>query len=130
MEGKIPESETLSREHLANERTLLSWVRTGLSAINVGILLYVAGRVLGVLYEGSLSRSLPTLASRQEEFAFLGAGMVVFGVFVQLAAVARFFQYKASISRGTFTSSAPVYLLIILGLILLSVAYIIYVLVG
>lgn len=129
MESEIPEGETLSREHLANERTLLSWVRTGISVINVGILLYVASHVLGVLYEGSPSRSLPMLASRQEELAVLGVGMVVFGVFVQLAAVARFIQYKASISRGTFTSSALVYLLVILGLVLLGVAYIIYVLI-
>ena len=130
MEGKIPKSETLSREHLANERTLLSWARTGINAVNVGILLYFAGRTLTLLDGGSPPESLPMLGSRQEELAFLGVGVVVFGAFLELAAVARFIHYKAAISRGTFTSSAMVYLLVALGLVLLSVGYIIFVVTG
>jgi putative membrane protein len=32
------------REHLANERTLLSWVRTGVSLISIGLAVERAGR--------------------------------------------------------------------------------------
>lgn len=121
MRRGIPEGETLSREHLANERTLLSWMRTGINAISVGILLYV---VVGVL--GDLSGK----NSRSDEFALLGIGLVVFGAFVELAATARFIQYRCSISRGSFTSPALVYLLIVLGLVIVGVAYIGYVVIA
>jgi uncharacterized membrane protein YidH (DUF202 family) len=46
-EGSDAERSTEVREHLANERTLLSWVRTGVGLISVGILLtYATARVL------------------------------------------------------------------------------------
>jgi inner membrane protein YidH len=123
VEGKIPESETLSREHLANERTLLSWMRTGINAISVGILLGFAARLFS---EGATSSNLLVLGSRKEELSLLGIGMIVFGAFLELVAVARFVHYKHSIEQGTFTSSALVYLFIVFSLILLGVAYIIY----
>ncbi|MBV9453397.1 MAG: DUF202 domain-containing protein [Rubrobacter sp.] len=126
----MSESETLAREHLANERTLLSWVRSGISALQIGILLYFAGRTLAYLNEGSSPKSLPMLGSTQEELAVLGVGVVALGALLEIAAVIRFFHYKASISKGSFTSAVSVYLLGAFGLVLLSVAYIIYVVVS
>lgn len=70
------------------------------------------------------------LSSRQEELAFLGVGIVIFGAVVELAAVGRFIHYKVTISSGVFTSSAMVYLLVALGLVLLSIGYIIFVVIG
>ncbi len=37
--GEGPDTQTLVREHLANERTLLSWVRTGVSLISFGLVI-------------------------------------------------------------------------------------------
>ena len=130
MKGEIPEGETLAREYLANERTLLSWVRTGINSISVGILVYLAGRVLGLLYGETSQESLPLFGSKQAELGFIGLSLVVLGALVELVAVVRFIQYKASINRGTFTSSALLYLLIIFGIVLVGVAYIIYIILG
>lgn len=127
MESRIPEGETLSREYLANERTLLSWIRTGVNAISVGILLDTVVRALGVFSQDSSFRNLPALGSGPEKFAVFGIGMVVFGALVEVVAVARFVQYKRSIRRAEFTSSSLVYLLVALGLSILGVAYIVYV---
>jgi hypothetical protein len=85
---------------------------------------------LGHPNEGSSPKSLALLCSAQEKLAVLGVGVVVLGALLEVAAVIRFFHYKASISKGTFTSAVLVYLLGALGLVLLSVAYIIYVVVG
>jgi putative membrane protein len=127
VESNLPESETLAREHLANERTLLSWVRSGINAIQIGILFYFAGRTLVFLDKGSSPKGLSMLGSAWEELAVIGVGIVVLGALLEVAAVIRFIHYKASISKGTFTSAILVYLLVALGLVLLSVAYIIYV---
>jgi len=121
VESRIPEGETLSREYLANERTLLSWVRTGVNAIGVGILLDTVVRALSVFSHGLSSRNLLVLDSGQEKFAVFGIGMVVF---------ARFVQYKRSIRRAEFTPSSAVYLLVALSLSIFGVAYIVYVVVA
>lgn len=125
MQSKIPEGETLSREYLVNERTLLSWIRTGINAIGVGILLDTVARALSVLSPGAFG-DWPVADSRQEESALFGLILVVFGGLIELAAVVRFVQYSYSIGRGQFTPAWLVYLLVALSLALLGVAYIIY----
>ncbi len=130
MKGEIPEGETLAREYLANERTLLSWIRTGINSISVGILVYLGGRILGLLYGGTSQESVLLFGSKQAELGFIGVSLVAFGAFVELVAVVRFIQYKASVNRGTFTTSALLYLLATFGMVFLGVAYIIYIVVG
>ena len=119
---KIPEEETLWREQLANERTLLSWTRTGIHLIGAGILLHVVAGPLGLLRGTSLLRT--------GEFTFFGLGLVVFGALVELAATVRFVQFRSAISRGEFTSSAPAYLVVAFGLVLLGVAFIGYIVIS
>lgn len=122
MRGRLPEGEPLSRELLANERTLLSWLRTGINAIGFGILLGFADRVLA-----ALSLQPAGMELRFGGFSTLGIAVAAMGVLVQLAALARFVQFRYYIRRGMFTSSSSVYLLLVLALSLLSVAYIFYV---
>ena len=125
MSSEIPEGETLSREYLANERTLLSWLRTGISAIGLGILLYFAAYALN-----TLSVRIPGLESQYKGLTTLAIAIVVFGVCLELVATARFIHYQRSIRRGDFTSSGLVYLLIVLSLAVLAVAYAIYIAIG
>jgi putative membrane protein len=42
-ERRGPQERGETREHLANERTLLSWVRTGVSLISIGLVVERAG---------------------------------------------------------------------------------------
>lgn len=130
MKSGIPEDETLSREYMANERTLLSWIRTGMNAISLGILLDIVVRSLSLLPEDSPIGALMHSGFRQGEVTAFGVGMIVFGAFVEVVAVARFIQYKRSISRGVFTPASLVYLLMALGLLTLGVAYVVYVVVA
>ena len=108
----IPEGESLWREHLANERTTLSWIRTGLNMIGVGILLGIISRA---------THNLP--GTREGEFLLLGLGLVAFGVIIEAGALLRFLRYEAEIERGGPISSARLYLIVSLGLVLLSVAF-------
>ena len=43
LDNESTQSGTETREHLANERTLLSWVRTGISLISLGLVVERAG---------------------------------------------------------------------------------------
>ena len=120
MRRRIPESETLAREYLANERTLLSWIRTGTSAIGLGILLDTVARTLN-----ALAILPPEL--RQDRLTLFSVSLVFFGALVNVLTTARFVQYRAYIRRGILTSSALLTLLVVFGLVILSVAYVIYV---
>lgn len=125
MRNEVPEGETLSREFLANERTLLSWLRTGIGAISLGILLGFAARTLEVL-----SGNLPGSESQQRPgLAALAVVMVIFGALLKILAMGRFICYRRSISRGILSSPSLVYLTIVLSLLALGVAFVIYVVV-
>ena len=65
-----------------------------------------------------------------DEFSLLGLGLIVFGILLQLAAIARYFQFRSSIGRGVFTSSALVLLLLVLAIVLLGIAYFGYVVIS
>lgn len=123
-------SESLAREHLANERTLLSWWRTGLNAMAAGMLLYLlVGAVEGTADFARIAAAV-SIESRSEEFRFIGFSLVVFGAIVQVVALAKFIQYRVILRRGEPTTSAGVYLLIIFGFLLLGLAYIGYVVIS
>ncbi len=49
------ERATVVREHLANERTLLSWVRTGVGLISLGIVVERAGALVSQQIPGDIS---------------------------------------------------------------------------
>lgn len=120
MRRSIPPSETLARENLANERTLLSWLRTGTSSIALGILLDTVARTLNVL------EVLPP-DLQEDRVVLFSLALVLFGVGVNVATTGRFIHYRYNIRRGVLTSSAGLTLLVVFGLVSLSVAYGVYV---
>jgi putative membrane protein len=117
---RIPESETLAREYLANERTLLSWLRTGTSSIALGILLDTVAGTLNVL------EILPP-DLRRNRLVLFSLALVAFGAAVNVLTTARFVQYRFNIRQGILTSSAGLTLLVAFSLVFLSVAYVVYV---
>ena len=127
MRNEVPEGETLSREFLANERTLLSWIRTGLGAIGLGILLGFAGRAQAL---NTLSDRGPVPGSQSTGLSTLAIAMVVFGALLELLAMSRFIYFRRSIRRGVFSSPGLIYLTIALSLLVLGVAFAIYVVVA
>lgn len=59
-----PKRDAEIREHLANERTLLAWVRTGVSLISVGFVLERAGALAaGTLGAGGKDTALASEVS-------------------------------------------------------------------
>jgi putative membrane protein len=114
-----PQSQTEIREHLANERTLLSWVRTGVSLISLGLVVERAGALAKAaeLQVGSTSGS-----------DFFGLALALLGTLTLILGTAQFLRNRRSISAGTFESSAAVYLIIVAGSLAFAGAFVIYVL--
>jgi putative membrane protein len=110
--------ETEIREHLANERTLLSWVRTGISLISIGLVVERAGALVDTSMKvGSTSAS-----------ELFGLALALLGTLTLIIGTNQFLGNRRRISTGEFVPSAAAYLIIVAGSLVFAGTFIIYVL--
>lgn len=98
-----------TRDHLANERTLLAWIRTGVTLIGLGFVVARFSYLLRTL-AAEAHRPAPSPTSGG---AVLGIVMVVGGAATILLALRRFLTARAQIDRGDYR--AGVASLLVLG---------------
>jgi putative membrane protein len=92
---RAPE-ETL-RVHLANERTMLAWIRTGIALMAFG---FAIAR-FGVFLRQVASAAPPALhAAPGVGSTWVGALLVALGMLANVLATLRYAQIRASIGRG------------------------------
>ena len=111
------ESDTEGREHLANERTLLSWVRTGVGLISLGIVVERAASFV------SAGTGNPDRLS-----GLLGVALALLGCVALVLGTVQFSRNRSRISRGEFVSQAAIYLVVVGGGLTLGVCFALYVL--
>ena len=112
-------SQTEVREHLANERTLLSWVRTGVSLISLGLVVERAG----ALAKAANFQVGSTIGSD-----VFGLGLALLGALTLILGTTQFLRNRHAIASGEFESSVTVYLIIVTGSLAFAVAFTFYVL--
>jgi putative membrane protein len=112
------QGETEIREHLANERTLLSWVRTGVSLISIGLVVERAGTLVDACMKvGATSAS-----------ELFGLALALLGALTLIIGTTQFLNNRRRISTGEFVPSAAAYLIIVAGSLAFAGAFVIYVL--
>jgi putative membrane protein len=127
MRGEILESQgdntsgrnTEIREHLANERTLLSWVRTGVGLISIGLVVERAG---------ALVRVAPVNIGSAGASELFGLALALLGVLTLVIGTIQFLRNRRRISTGDFVPSAAAYLIVVGGSLAFAGAFIVYVL--
>jgi putative membrane protein len=95
-----PES-TRAREHLANERTLLAWVRTAVALMGLGFVVARFGLFLRQLVAERVAPAEPAHVA-----AVIGAALVGASVVIVALSTARFFRARAQIERGRYEPEA------------------------
>jgi putative membrane protein len=116
--GPQEQGETEIREHLANERTLLSWVRTGVSLISIGLVVERAGALVDASMKvGSTNAS-----------EFFGLALALLGALTLILGTTQFLNNRRRISTGEFVPSAAAYLIVVAGSLAFAGAFVIYVL--
>lgn len=113
-----------ARDHLANERTFLAWVRTGAAIVVFG---FAIGRFAIAM------RQLTALSGHAVRTAglsvWMGAGSIVAGVVLVFAGMMRYRKTRAQLDSGTFQPAGFVVdlvtiLTVVFGLVLAG--YLIY----
>jgi putative membrane protein len=105
---------TEAREHLANERTLLAWVRTGVGLISFGLVVERIGAQVGSL--GSSG-------------AF-GVALAVLGCLTLIMGTVQFLRSRRGIAAGNFVPAVAAYMVVVVGSLALAGTFVIYVLLG
>jgi putative membrane protein len=96
----VPDSPAAAdtlRDHLANERTLLAWVRTGIAIMAFGFAIAQFGLFLRQLVALS-GTSLPL--ARSIGSTWLGAALVALGTVSNALATVRYGRVRRAIERG------------------------------
>ena len=118
-----PESAR-AREHLANERTLLAWIRTAIALMGMG---FVVARF------GLFVRQLAVVNSQTDPgtprfSTAIGVGLVVGGLIAAVLGTVRFMRARHQIEIGRFQPEAFAELTIVGGTIVAGAALIVYLL--
>ncbi len=102
-----------ARDHLANERTLLAWIRTALTLIGLGFIvdrLAVQGSAIGALE------------------ALTGIALVLLGGLVAIGGAWSFLRARRELSGGTYTPAAGLDLALVGAVVVGAIAVTVFLL--
>ena len=108
--GLVENRESTARDHLANERTFLAWVRTALGLVGLGVLLE------------------RLVADRGAIAVATGVGFISFGGLSLIYAVSRYIRVARNLERGMFPVAIRGPLVIAFGALMVTAGAMLYVL--
>jgi putative membrane protein len=115
-------SDSRARDHLANERTFLAWVRTGVALVGFGILIAKL-RDAAVGLPGPAPQAAPVAAGRS---ALLGAAFALLGILVIVLGAGRYAAGERAIESNEYQPRGAQLLVLAFLLVLLGVAVLFY----
>lgn len=117
-------SEARVREHLANERTLLAWVRTGIALMGFGVVIAKLRFLIVTATTGAQSVS-PQAGTRS---TLLGLGFAGVGLLTLVFAAVHYEHTRRAIEAGDYQPSGRILIAFVAVLFLLGVASVAYLL--
>jgi putative membrane protein len=113
-----------SREHLANERTFLAWIRTSIALMGFG---FVIVKFTFFLKEISLLLETKGVSSKGYS-AIVGVIMVALGVIIAILAFLQYKKYESQLNSNSYVSSSMLSLFITLIILIGGIILILYLL--
>ncbi|KAJ1882932.1 hypothetical protein H4R99_001274 [Coemansia sp. RSA 1722] len=101
---KLENKGSVARDHLANERTYLAWIRTSLSLVTVGVAIRQLYRV-GIDLGNDASSSQQDTQEESVAGKALGVSFVILGMFFVLVGLYRYFRSQFLMTNGKFPVS-------------------------
>lgn len=109
--GVVENKDSTARDHLANERTFLAWVRTALGLVGLGVLLERLG---------SGGEQAITVAA--------GVGFISFGGLTMIYSVSRYLRVEKNLRQGKFPVAVRGPIVITFGALIVAGGALVYVL--
>jgi putative membrane protein len=99
------------RDHLANERTFLAWMRTGITIIALGFVVAKFGILLREVGGGHVHAETARIGG------IVGVGLVFGGILIAALGAMKFLQIRRDIEQGVvrFSVTLDVALAVVLG---------------
>ncbi len=116
-----------TNEHLANERTFLAWIRTGIATMSLG---FVIARFSFWLREIAISSGQGADIPRTGLSLPIGLGMVAFGALMTLLAALRYRAIGIAIEQESEHPRPTLIVITTAAVILLAVILIVYLIVA
>ena len=123
-ESKEKNAFDKSREHLANERTFLSWIRTSIALMGFG---FVIVKFTLFLKEISLLVDANGMPSKGYS-AMIGVIMVALGVILSILAFLQYKKHERQLKNNAFHSTSLLSLFMMLILLVGGIILIVYLL--
>jgi uncharacterized membrane protein YidH (DUF202 family) len=125
--NQIPQTSPMRRDHMANERTFLAWIRTSIGIMAFGFViekfaLFLKHLQLFFKHPQSLSTGSGTYSS------LVGIILVALGALMGLLAFIRYKKVEQEINQDTYQPSIILDILITLGLLMLGIFLVFYML--
>ncbi len=92
--GARPSGDRRLADHLANERTLLAWSRTGIAIIALGFVVARFGLLIRELAQSGAPSAAPAASG------VIGIALTIFGAIITALSLARYLQIERGIERG------------------------------
>lgn len=118
--AETPPSIDTARDHLANERTLLAWSRTGITIIALGFVVARFGLALRILNRGQALSQSPGLST-----AF-GVSLIICGAGLLVLSLRRYLVNGDAIERRQFRWSPAMGIALVAVLVLAGIVLAIY----
>jgi len=109
-------------DHMANERTYLAWLRTGITVIGLGFVVAKFGLIVRELGGSTQSQTSFHLSS------IIGIALVITGGLLCLLALTRFKRNQTRIETGSYEPSAGIEIAISSSIFVVSILLIAYLL--
>ena len=93
-EAARPSGDRRLADHLANERTLLAWSRTGIAIIGLGFIVARFGLFLRELAASGAPQTAPSASG------IIGIALTIFGAVITALSLVSYLQIERGIERG------------------------------
>lgn len=120
---KKPRDSSLAKDHLANERTFLAWIRTGLGIMAFGFVIEKFALFLKQV-TSLVGKSTETFSKPNP--SIFGVAIVIIGVVISICSFIQYRTITRQIDEETYRPTTLLNLLLTLSIILIGLFIILY----